>query len=71
MVKQEQVKVTLSSRFSRVAKEVAVVATTGIACTAFPPNMGAKTLHSWTGIMDGRYSLPELEDMYEAPFVKK
>ena len=44
-------------------KSVKIVCTTGIACTAFPVSMGAQTLHSWTGILDGRYSLSELEDM--------
>ena len=40
-------------------KSVSVTATTGMACQQFR-NLGAVTLHSWAGLLDGRYTNDEL-----------
>ncbi|OWF42456.1 DNA repair and recombination protein pif1, mitochondrial [Mizuhopecten yessoensis] len=41
-------------------KCVQLTCTTGIACTNFPPALGAMTIHHWSGIHDGRYSSKEV-----------
>ena len=43
-------------------KKVAVTASTGMATTALP-NMNAVTLHSWAGLLDGRHSIEELQEI--------
>lgn len=44
-------------------KKVAVTATTGMASTQLGFN--ATTLHHWSGILDGRYSLPRLKELFD------
>ena len=51
----------------RRRKNVSVLATTGIACTNFPESMQAKTIHSWSGILDGRYSVTDLHRLVITP----
>ena len=41
---------------------MAVTASTGMATTALP-NMNAVTLHSWAGLLDGRHSIEELQEL--------
>ncbi|XP_069109443.1 LOW QUALITY PROTEIN: uncharacterized protein [Argopecten irradians] len=41
-------------------KCVHLTCTTGIACTNFPPELGAMTVHRWSGIQDGRYKAQEV-----------
>lgn len=41
-------------------KQVSVTGTTGIACTHFPARCCAVTLHSWSGMDDGRYESEQL-----------
>ena len=41
---------------------MAVTASTGMATTALP-NMNAVTPHSWAGLLDGRHSIEELQEL--------
>ena len=44
-------------------KRVAVTATTGMASTQL--GFDSTTLHHWSGILDGRYSLPQLKELFD------
>jgi ATP-dependent DNA helicase PIF1 len=44
-------------------RTVAVTATTGMA--ALELGMNTSTLHHWSGILDGRYSVEKLEELYQ------
>lgn len=41
-------------------KNVALTCTTGIACANYPMTIGAKTLHHFAGLGDGRFSASQL-----------
>lgn len=42
-------------KLTSLGKNVSVTCTTGIACTHFPPRCNATTIHSWSGMDDGRH----------------
>lgn len=44
-------------------KKVAVTATTGMASTQL--GFEATTLHHWSGILDGRYSILQLKELFD------
>jgi hypothetical protein len=44
-------------------KKVAVTATTGMASTQL--GFDATTLHHWSGILDGRYSILQLKELFD------
>ena len=41
-------------------KQVSLTATTGIATRQFPSHMKGTTIHSWAGLLDGRYTSEKL-----------
>ncbi|XP_060552571.1 uncharacterized protein LOC132713884 [Ruditapes philippinarum] len=45
----------------QLGKTCAVTATTGIACSVYPPQLNPMTIHRWSGIGDGRYGPSEIK----------
>lgn len=44
-------------------KKVAVTATTGMASTKL--GFEATTLHHWSGVLDGRYIIDQMKELYD------